>query len=195
MAIKILVIEDEPDIRDNLRDTLENEGFTVVTAKDGYEGVAKAVAELPQLILCDRMMHPGDGTFVLRAIRDNPGTAQIPFIFITALAAHKDIREGMTEGADDYLTKPFSRKYLLQAVYVQLEKAKSRAADTRAKIATISEALRTQLNHIHGNLELYRSDNPRALENEEFFDAWNATILATTKLEKLIDALVPRRSD
>jgi DNA-binding response OmpR family regulator len=193
MVTKILVIEDEPEIRENLQDTLENEGFTVVTAKDGYEGVAKAVAELPMLILCDRMMQPGDGTYVLGAIRDNPVTAQIPFIFITALAAHKDIREGMTEGADDYLTKPFSRKDLLQAVYVQLEKAKSRAADTRAKIATISEALRTQLNHIHGNLELYRNDNPKALENEEFSDAWNATVLATTKLEKLIAALVPRQ--
>jgi DNA-binding response OmpR family regulator len=193
MATKILVIEDEPEIRENLKDTLESEEFTVVTAKNGYEGVAKAISELPTLILCDRMMHPGDGTYVLHAIRDNPGTAQIPFIFITALAAHKDIRDGMNEGADDYLAKPFSRKDLLQAVYVQLEKAKSRAADTRAKIATISESLRTQLNHIYGNLELYQQDNPKVLENEEFFDAWNATVLATAKLEKLIAALVPRQ--
>lgn len=195
MATKILIIEDEPDIRDNLEETLLAEGFIVIAAKDGYEGVAKAVGEMPALILCDRMMQPGDGTYVLRTIQDNPTTAQIPFIFLTALAAHKEIRDGMNEGADDYLTKPFSRRDLLSAVYTQLDKAKSRAADTRSKIAVISEALRTQLNQVYGNLELYRQDNPKALENEEFFDAWNATILATNKLEKLISALTPKESD
>ncbi|HEY9610557.1 response regulator transcription factor [Allocoleopsis sp.] len=192
MVVKILVIEDEPDIRENLEDILKAESFAVITAKDGYEGVAKAIAELPDLILCDRMMRPGDGTYVLRTIRGNNTTSQIPFIFLTAMAAHNDVREGMNEGADDYLSKPFSRFDLLAAIYAQLEKAKSRAADTKSKIAVISEALRTQLNHIYGNLELYRQDNPNVLQNEEFSDAWNATLLVTVKLEKLIAALVPK---
>lgn len=192
MTAKILIIEDEPDIRDNLQDILETESFIVVTAKNGYEGVSKAVAELPNLILCDRMMREGDGTYVLQAIRDNPLTAQIPFIFVTALAAHKDIRDGMVKGADDYLTKPFTRHELLTTIFAQIDRAKSRAIDTKSKLAIVSESIRTHLNHVYGNLELYRADNPSVLENEEFADAWNSCLLAIAKIDKVIAALIPK---
>ena len=190
---RILVIEDDADILENLQEFLEPEGFQVFTAVNGEEGILQAKTLKPDLILCDRMMRPGSGMDVLDAIRSNAATAQTPFIFITALAAKQDVRDGMVHGADDYLTKPFTRTDLLGAIYAQLEKTKSRAADTKSKMAVVSESIRTHLQHIHGNLELYRSDNPTALESEEFADAWNATLLAIAKIDKVIAAMVPKQ--
>lgn len=194
--VKILVVEDEPDILENVVEFLElteEFSFTVITATNGNEGILQATTLKPDLILCDRTMNNGDGSKVLEAIRSNPATAQTSFIFLTARAAKEDVRDGMTSGADDYLTKPFTRAELLGAVYAQLEKTKLRAADTKSKMAVVSESIRTHLQHIYGNLELYRADNPTALENEEFADAWNATVLAIAKIDKLIAAMVPRQ--
>lgn len=193
MVAKILVIEDEEPIRDNLEDILDGEGFIVIAACNGKEGVALATTEIPDLILCDRMMSPGDGSYVLFAIRANPVTSQIPFIFLTAMAAQEDFREGMVEGADDYLSKPFSRVHLLPAIYTQLNKAKSRTAVVKSKIAVVSESIRTQLNKIYGNLELFRQENPEVVESEEFCDAWNETVMTVAKLEKLISALISKK--
>lgn len=193
MAPRILVVEDDPSILENITEFLEGEGFIVITAINGEEGILQAETLKPDLILCDRMMKPGTGLEVLAAVRSDPVTAMTAFVFVTALADKDDFRRGMTMGADDYLTKPFTRKDLLGAVYTQLEKTRSRAADTKSKMAVVSESIRTHLQHIYGNLELYRSDNPTALENEEFADAWNATVLAIAKIDKLIAAMVPRQ--
>lgn len=119
---KILVIEDEKGVQDNVVDILELEGFKVIAADNGLLGVLMARAEQPNLIICDIMMPELDGYGVLEQLRQDPTTATIPFIFLTAKAETVDLRQGMESGADDYLTKPFTPIELRKAVAVRLEK-------------------------------------------------------------------------
>jgi EAL domain-containing protein (putative c-di-GMP-specific phosphodiesterase class I) len=119
---KILVIEDEESVRENLLDLLVAEEFETVAAANGKIGLNLAISEVPDLILCDMMMPEMDGFGVLKALRQQPLTATIPFIFLTAKSAKSDIRQGMDMGADDYLTKPFTRSELLSAIMNKLEK-------------------------------------------------------------------------
>lgn len=114
--IEILLIEDDPAIRDLLATALEFEGYTVHRAADGESGVALARRRRPALILCDVMMPGTDGYGVLAALRVDPALAPIPFIFLTARSQKKDLRSGMASGADDYLTKPVAIDDLLAAV-------------------------------------------------------------------------------
>ncbi|MBD2445845.1 EAL domain-containing response regulator [Nostoc sp. FACHB-152] len=120
--VKILVIEDEESVRENLLDLLEAEDFEIVAAANGKIGVNLALSEIPDLILCDMMMPEVDGYGVLTALRQDPLTATIPFIFLTAKSAKADFRQGMDMGADDYLTKPFTRAELLSAIINRLER-------------------------------------------------------------------------
>lgn len=119
---KILVIEDEDSVRENLVDLLEAEDFEPIAAANGKIGIHLATSEIPDLILCDMMMPEVDGYGVLTALRQDPLTATIPFIFLTAKSAKADFRQGMDMGADDYLTKPFTRAELLSAIMNRLEK-------------------------------------------------------------------------
>jgi DNA-binding NarL/FixJ family response regulator len=117
---KILVIEDQPQMRKNLVTILELEGFQVVSAENGRRGVELAKAELPDLILCDVMMPELDGFGVVAALRTGDKTATLPLIFLTAKGDKLDQRKGMNLGADDYLTKPVAREDLLAAVRTRL---------------------------------------------------------------------------
>lgn len=119
---RILVIEDTFEVRDNLCEILELAGYEVQGAPEGKEGVAVAKKWLPDLILCDVMMPNLDGFGVLKILGNNPQTANIPFIFLTAKAEKKDFRKGMGLGADDYLTKPFDDTQLLEAIETRLKK-------------------------------------------------------------------------
>lgn len=119
---KILVIEDEELVRNNILEILDTVDFRVIGACNGGIGVQLAEEHLPDLILCDVMMPELDGYGVLEALRNNPVTATIPFIFLTAKGDKTDIRQGMNLGADDYLTKPFRRKELLGAIEARLIK-------------------------------------------------------------------------
>lgn len=119
---KILVIEDEELVRENLLDLLEAENFETLSAPNGKKGLDLAIAETPDLILCDMMMPELDGYGVLTALRQEAKTATIPFIFLTAKSAKADFRQGMDMGADDYLTKPFTRAELLSAILNRLER-------------------------------------------------------------------------
>lgn len=104
---KVLIIEDEKDIRANLRRFLRLEGHEVFEAEDGRRGVDLAVACAPDLVICDLMMPEMDGFAVLRELRAHPLTARTVFCFLTA-SAEKDTRQkGLACGADEYLTKPF----------------------------------------------------------------------------------------
>jgi DNA-binding response OmpR family regulator len=107
MAKKILVIEDNSEVRENLEEILELSGYEVVVAEDGKVGVDKAISEKPDLILCDVMMPRLDGFGVLNILSKRSQTADIPFIFLTAKTEKSDFRRGMNLGADDYITKPF----------------------------------------------------------------------------------------
>jgi len=122
MSQKILIIEDNTDIRENVVEILELAGYTVFESDNGKTGVELAVKNLPDVILCDIMMPELDGYGVLYMLNKNPETATIPFIFLTAKAERIDQRKGMEMGADDYLTKPFDDMELLSAIESRLRK-------------------------------------------------------------------------
>ncbi len=120
---KLLVIEDNIDIRENLAEILALAGYDIQTAENGKIGVEIAVQFLPNLILCDVMMPVLDGFGAFKILRSKPQTADIPFIFLTAKAEKSDFRYGMNLGADDYITKPFETNELLQVIEMRLQKA------------------------------------------------------------------------
>jgi len=114
--VKILVIEDEESVRENILELLDAEGFDSILAENGQKGLHLAQQYHPDLILCDVLMPEMDGYGVLSALRSQPTTATIPFLFLTAKAAKTDIKQGMTLGANAYLTKPFTLMELLDAI-------------------------------------------------------------------------------
>jgi len=118
----ILLIEDNPDMRDNTTEILELAHYNVVTAENGKKGIRLAQEKQPDLIICDIMMPELDGYGVLHLLSKEAQTASIPFIFLTAKAEKSDYRKGMTLGADDYLTKPYDDVELLSAVETRLRK-------------------------------------------------------------------------
>lgn len=122
---KILLIEDEMVMREEILEWLKLEGYEAVGAEDGMKGVEAAFHYLPDLIISDIMMPHLDGYGVLLEVHANPATVNIPFIFLTAKAAHEDFRKGMDLGADDYVTKPFTRLELLHAIETRLTRKAS----------------------------------------------------------------------
>ena len=118
----ILVIDDNTQIRENTVEILSLAGYNTHAAENGKAGVETAIKEKPDLIVCDIMMPELDGYGVLHLLKKNPGTEQIPFIFLTAKAERGDFRKGMEMGADDYVTKPFDDIELLNAIETRLKK-------------------------------------------------------------------------
>ncbi len=119
---RILLIEDNKDVRENTAEILKLSKYQVITAKNGKEGVELAQTEKPDLIICDIMMPILDGYGVLHMLSKSEETSGIPFIFLTAKAERGDFRKGMEMGADDYLTKPFDDVELLNAIESRLKK-------------------------------------------------------------------------
>jgi diguanylate cyclase (GGDEF)-like protein len=140
--IKILLIEDEEPLRENILALLEADGFDAFGSENGRLGVQLAQEILPDLILCDVMMPELDGYGVLAELRQNPVLATVPFIFLTAKATKADLRQGMELGADDYLTKPFTRAELLSAITTRLKKQASiqQAYNNRVNPATEAQS-------------------------------------------------------
>jgi CRP-like cAMP-binding protein/CheY-like chemotaxis protein len=128
MNKKVLIIEDNDDIRENVIEILELAGYTVSSASNGKAGVELAFQDTPDIILCDIMMPELDGYGVLYMLSKRPETIAIPFIFLTAKAEHFDRRKGMEMGADDYLTKPFDDMELLAAIESRLKKKEGQQA-------------------------------------------------------------------
>ena len=124
---KILVIEDEPEMRRNITALLRYHDYETVEAANGREGMELARREKPDLILCDVMMPELDGHGVLQALQQDAGLARIPFIFLTAKGEKDDLRSGMNLGADDYLTKPVANKDLATAIEARLRRAELQA--------------------------------------------------------------------
>ncbi|HBB31015.1 MAG TPA: GGDEF domain-containing response regulator [Cyanobacteria bacterium UBA9273] len=141
---KILVIEDEEFVRENILELLEAEGWEAIGAENGRIGIDLAKTLMPDLIVCDVMMPGLDGYGVLTQCRQDSTLAAIPFIFLTAKAAKSDFRQGMELGADDYLTKPFTRAELLGAIATRLKK---QAAFRDLYNSELQEA-KEQLNHL-----------------------------------------------
>lgn len=119
---KILLIEDNFEVRENTAEILGLSGYKVLTASNGKIGVDLARTHLPDLIICDIMMPELDGYGVLHILSKNDQTASIPFVFLTARSERSDFRKGMIMGADDYLTKPFDDVELLNVIEIRLRK-------------------------------------------------------------------------
>lgn len=119
---KILVIEDNKHVRENTEELLALAGYAVSTAENGKLGVEKAKEFRPDLVICDIMMPQMNGYDVLRTLAQDSTTSSTPFIFLTAKTDRADMRMGMNLGADDYLTKPFEEKELLDAIFCRLNK-------------------------------------------------------------------------
>ena len=153
---KILIIEDNEAVRENVAEILELSNYEVVTAENGKIGVQLASKEEPDLIICDVMMPELDGFGVLHILNKNPKTANIPFIFLTAKADKMDFRKGMNLGADDYITKPFDDVELLDVIETRLKK------NTIFKDAfnKTEDGLKSFINEVRGKEELIRlTDN------------------------------------
>lgn len=117
-----MLIEDNPEMRENTTEILELAGYHVISAENGKTGVDFAQKHLPDLIISDVMMPELDGYGVLHILSKNAATRSIPFIFLTAKAEKEDFRKGMNLGADDYITKPFNDLELLDAIETRFRK-------------------------------------------------------------------------
>jgi len=142
---KILVIEDSPEMRRNLLTVLKFEKFQAIGAENGREGIELARREKPDLILCDVMMPELDGYGVIKALREDPATVTIPFIFLTAKGEKPDVRAGMNLGADDYLTKPAAKADLLNAITARLERQSQQATPEFKPNFASAKPLETEL--------------------------------------------------
>jgi DNA-binding NarL/FixJ family response regulator len=125
---KILVIEDEPEMRRNITTLLTFHDYQPIAAENGRTGVELARRERPDLVLCDVTMPELDGFGVLQALQSDPTLARIPFIFLTARGERDDLRNGMDLGADDYLTKPVANADLVRAVAARLRRSDQQAS-------------------------------------------------------------------
>jgi two-component system phosphate regulon response regulator PhoB len=140
---RILIIEDERALTDVLIYNLQREGYQTVVAHDGQEGLRKAQMLLPDLILLDLMLPIMDGLSVCRALRANESTRNIPILMLTAKAEETDQVVGFSVGADDYVTKPFSVKVLVQRI-----KALQRRTDTAGEPVDVVEHLGVRIDRV-----------------------------------------------
>lgn len=190
---KILVIEDEESIRENILELLNAEEFEALGAENGQIGIELAYKHQPNLILCDVMMPEVDGYGVLEAVRSNPETTTIPFIFLTAKADKADTRKGMELGADDYLTKPCTADELLAAIATRLEKqaalyqqSQKKLDELRTNIThSLPHELRTPLNGIMGFAEILLSEYD-SLDRAEIMEMLEQIQLSSKRLYRLI---------
>ncbi len=140
---KILLIEDNLEMRENITEMLELANYEVQVAENGKIGVKLAQKTMPDLIICDIMMPELDGYGVLYILAKDPRTSAIPFIFLTAKAEKSDYRKGMNLGADDYLTKPFEEMELLEAVDIRLKKSGQFQKEFEADIDGVDHFIET----------------------------------------------------
>ncbi|MDH5716259.1 MAG: response regulator [Spirochaetia bacterium] len=171
---KILIVEDDEAIRTDIVQFLQFEGFKADEASNGKEGIEKAVTFNPDIIICDIAMPEKNGYQVLKELRQNTDTALTPFIFLTAKNSVLDRRKGMSEGADDYVSKPFAMKDLLNTITTRLNKQDEFFIKSEEKLRifkenivhTLPHELLTPLNGILGFTQLL-SLNYHIMEREE----------------------------
>jgi signal transduction histidine kinase len=190
----ILVVDDDPMLRQVISSILVDEGHRVLEAGDGEATLSMLQESSPHLILSDVMMPGMDGFTLYKQVRANPMWATIPFIFLTAQDQRSNVRRGMELGADDYLTKPFEPEELLVAVKVRLERAtESQAAVSKATaelrdtiIRTLTHELRTPLAQVMGYgelLEVHFQD----MSHDQFHDSLSALRRGSERLMHLVE--------
>lgn len=144
---KILVIEDEEFILENIKDLLEINNYEVITAHNGLHGYKTAIAERPDLIICDIMMPEMNGFELIETLKNEEGMANIPFIFLSAKSDDSDIRTGMNLGADDYIKKPFKQEDLLSSVDNKLHKKRQVDNFSNQKLENLRQSIAKSLPH------------------------------------------------
>lgn len=150
---KVLVIEDQEDFLKGISDMLHFENFKVYTAVNGIQGLELAKEKCPDVILCDIMMPDMDGFEVLKRLNQKSSYLPIPFIFLTALSERENFRQGMELGADDYLTKPFTRKELLEAISSRIRKYSELETYIGQKITKIERQVEDKLQTLRKEVE------------------------------------------
>jgi two-component system, sensor histidine kinase and response regulator len=191
---KVLVIDDSPDVTEFVGDALKANGYSVFAAEDGLAGVHMAQQCLPDLILCDVNMPQLDGYATLTALRQNSGTATIPFIFLTGITDKVNVRQGMELGADDYLTKPFTIGELIATVKARLDKqaavkrqAERKLEELRGNISlALPHELLTPLTGILG-LSSLLMENYSTLNQSELFELANSLHESSLRLQRMVE--------
>ena len=204
---KILIIEDNSALTEELLGWFTFEGFNVWSAGNGSTGIEMATELVPDIILCDIMMPDMNGTEVIESLHNNVNTRLIPFIFMTALSGRQNIRTGMDLGADDYITKPFTRDELIKTVKTRLKKAESivELTDTTTRERTaqlnftnreleafnysVSHDLHAPLRALNGYANMLTEDYSHLLDNEGK-RMLNAIIEQSKKMGALINDLL-----
>ena len=190
----ILVVDDAPFILESTKTLLKFEGYEVITARDGEEGLEMVNSQKPDLILCDISMPKLDGYGVLKAIRNNPLTARTPFIFLTAFTERQNIRTGMQLGADDFLVKPYSRDELITSINAQIQKSFLQEKVIEEKVQEVSKSVtrvlphefRTVLNQIMGSAK-FLQNSPEKLLAEEVKELATDIIHSSKRLIKITE--------
>ena len=190
----VLVVDDEKELRETTREVLESGGFDVLGAANGLEGLAVVSESVPDIILCDIIMPELDGYGLVEALQDDPSTATIPVIFLTALAEAHSIRQGMELGVDDYLIKPVMPDDLYSAINVRLrkheriaEKHENVLKELRQNIVyALPHEMRTPLHLILGFANMLEMNHKMA-EPAEILQSASAIFQAGQRLERLIE--------
>jgi signal transduction histidine kinase len=190
---KILVIEDEQDVRESLIDILNAEDFYAISAENGRIGLKMAAEFQPHLIICDVMMPELDGYGVLTHLRQNPVTETIPFMFLTAKSDKIDFRQGMDLGADDYLTKPFTHGELLQAIATRLGKQEIVEQRAQQKLDDLSHSISLALPHelntvlnVIGGLSSLLMEDYNTLSRSDIYEMAEAIQLNSKRMQRLV---------
>lgn len=160
--VKILIIEDEEVLVNNLADKLRAEGFTVVTAMDGETGLEKVRSDTPDLIVLDIMLPGLDGLSICRMIRHDTSTSHIPIIMLTARGTEVDKIVGLESGADDYIVKPFGLGEFLARVRAVMRRAPGRPLLHQDEL--VSNDLRVNLT----GRRVFKGGEEIKLSNKEF---------------------------
>ncbi len=194
MSKKILVVEDEKDIRESLKTILELNDFKVVTAENGQVGIDKAIEQKPDLILCDVMMPVLDGFGFLEQLRKN--SIETPLIFLTARAQYNDLRTGMKLGADDYIFKPFKSVELLQSIERRLERKDQLEDHLRNLINNLEQTIILMIGlklkaPMHGILSFTNLIKQKAndLANDEIEDFCNYLEQSSNRLKQTFNKI------
>ncbi len=187
---KILIVEDEYEVRENLVEILKLNNYQVYEAQDGQAALELLKTTVPDLVISDIMMPKINGHELLRQMQSNERTATVPFIFLSAKINSSDIRHGMTLGADDYLTKPYDTKDLLNAVTTRLGKKKilnKRIKEISENISiSVPHEMRTPLVSILGVSELI-TEHHDTMEKEELVDLVSQINSTGKRLHKTIE--------
>ena len=145
--IKVLVIEDEVTILENISDYLSMNDFQVYTATNGNDGFKLALSVNPDIIISDIMMPGMNGLELLKSLRNDNNTAEIPLIFLTAKSEDNDLRMAMNLGADDYVKKPFRNSDLMASINTRLKKVKVAQERSKKQLDEIRYSLTVSLPH------------------------------------------------